>query len=299
MSNSPAKLIVAFAAAVTLASATELRAQASAEKAADDKCLSAPNGAGPAGSHWFYRIDRATKRQCWYLKEAGDKAGSRPQETGPAPSTAAAAQPPLTITQKSIANARAEWLSQQARPQPTPAELQTAAADGRDDRRKAGGQVPPPASPAAARWPDTIAANPAAESSATADASTDPSQQAEAAQQTAAPAPATVATEPARPAASLQMLLLAIAAALGMAGIIVSLVFRIGRVRARRAMRRRREAMWESVPVKRAPTAVRRSPQLQPAPRAEPQRTLRPRLPDERERQMNDMLARLARSLQT
>jgi hypothetical protein len=36
--------------------------------AADD-CLAKPNRSAHAGSHWYYRIDRATQRHCWYLKE--------------------------------------------------------------------------------------------------------------------------------------------------------------------------------------------------------------------------------------
>jgi hypothetical protein len=38
--------------------------------AADD-CIAKPKGVAPAGQHWYYRSDRATKRQCWYL---GDEA---------------------------------------------------------------------------------------------------------------------------------------------------------------------------------------------------------------------------------
>lgn len=304
MSNGSARIIVAFVAAATLATATELRAQTSPAKISDDKCLSAPKGAGPAGSHWFYRIDHATKRQCWYLKEVGDKsAGSKPLEIAPAPAAAAVnpAQPPLTITQKSIANARAEWLSQQARPQAAPAaEPQATVPDKLDDRRNMGNHVRVPAPFAPTRWPETTVANNAADISATAaDSSASQSQEVEETQQPAPLALTPVASEPARPTVSLQMLLLAIAAALAMAGITFSLVFRIGRARARRAMRRKREAMWESAPVSRPQTPVRRSPQLQPLPRAEPQRAPRPRLPDDREQQMKDMLARLARSAQT
>jgi hypothetical protein len=32
-----------------------------------EDCLAAPNGASPAGQHWYYRIDRTTRRHCWYL----------------------------------------------------------------------------------------------------------------------------------------------------------------------------------------------------------------------------------------
>ena len=31
----------------------------------------------PAGSHWYYRIDRVTKRQCWYLREESDTADDK------------------------------------------------------------------------------------------------------------------------------------------------------------------------------------------------------------------------------
>jgi hypothetical protein len=118
----------------------------------------------------------------------------------------------------------------------------------------------------------------------------------------------------AKPTASLQMLLLVMAAALALAGITVSLVFRLGRIRARRAMRRQRRAMWDSVKTKRSAPPTRSAPPIRSAPptfhreearmrRAEaahqprPQEA-RPRPQDARERQVTDMLARLARSAQ-
>jgi hypothetical protein len=39
-----------------------------------DECLSRPNGPSPPGSHWFYRLDRANHRQCWYLGPEGARA---------------------------------------------------------------------------------------------------------------------------------------------------------------------------------------------------------------------------------
>jgi hypothetical protein len=38
---------------------------------AADECLAAPNAAAPAGSHWYYRLERPTQRKCWYIGEAG------------------------------------------------------------------------------------------------------------------------------------------------------------------------------------------------------------------------------------
>jgi len=34
---------------------------------ASEKCLTAPNAPAPSDEHWYYRTDRATNRQCWYL----------------------------------------------------------------------------------------------------------------------------------------------------------------------------------------------------------------------------------------
>lgn len=51
-----------------------------------DNCLAAPNGQSPEGLHWYYRIDRATKRHCWYLGEARQSATpivATPAQQGP------------------------------------------------------------------------------------------------------------------------------------------------------------------------------------------------------------------------
>src|SRR5215218_880362 len=58
-----------------------------------DECLLAPKGTKPEGTHWYYRIDRATKRHCWYLREVGEKVSQsyRPAKAIP-PQAEAAAQ---------------------------------------------------------------------------------------------------------------------------------------------------------------------------------------------------------------
>jgi hypothetical protein len=83
--------------------------------------------------------------------------------------------------------------------------------------------------------------------------------QAEEVQQPAADqvAPAAVDVATAKPTASLQKLLMVMAAALALAGLTVSAIVRIGHMRARRAMRRKRRAMWDAAKTK----TKRRSPQ--------------------------------------
>lgn len=348
MSNSSVKFVPAvFAgilAGVSLATMTDLRAQTPAKEAASeqakeaaaDNCLSGPKGATPPGGHWRYRIDRATKRQCWYLKEGSDKAeGAKPgKSAGVTPedssaASAAATEPsppqPRATTRKAITDARAEWISQQARAeQNAPANMQpqsAAAPPTQDSTRAALSNVFAPVPLATTRWTDpahasspdnsadprTAVADPRA---AAADPSTDQSQQPEETQQPApaSAAPASVEASIARPTASLQMLLIVMAAALALAGITVSLVFRFGRARARAVIRHNRNTMWDSAP--------RRSPPMMPARDSmmharesvmqrrdeavmrRPARAQEPRAPEAKDRQVKEMLARLARSAQ-
>src|SRR3954454_2487231 len=156
MSNRSVKFVPALFAGVvaggSLAAMTDLRAQVistaadaatQAPQAGADSCLAAPKGATPSGSHWYYRIDRVTKRPCWYLREESDTAEDKfaraaPPASAPAatstPAAASAAEEPAspqqrTITRKSIADARAEWVSQQPRAeQNSPARVERAVA---------------------------------------------------------------------------------------------------------------------------------------------------------------------------
>ena len=75
MSNRTAKFASALFASVLAGACLATIIDIGTARAADD-CLAAPKGATPEGSHWYYRIDHATKRHCWYLR---DKAKSTAQ----------------------------------------------------------------------------------------------------------------------------------------------------------------------------------------------------------------------------
>ncbi|MBT1513886.1 hypothetical protein KIP88_25665 [Bradyrhizobium sp. SRL28] len=372
MSNRSVKFVPALFAGVVaganLATMTDLRAQVistaeaamPATQAAADSCLSAPKGATPSGSHWYYRIDRVTKRQCWYLREESDTADDKfaraappasapPSVSAPAPSSAAAEPTPpqqRTITRKSISDARAEWVSQQPRAEqnsPARAEPRTVAAApapaAQNIQRAAMPSVLAPAPLSSMRWNDAPTtrslANPADLQVAAANPPAAQPPQAEEVQQPAAAdqvAPVAAEAATAKPTASLQKLLLVMAAALALAGLTVSAIVRIGRMRARRAMRRKRRAMWDSaktaktrrrspqpmfhdedaglrrtagvhnprVPQERTTRVPRERPRApQERPRAPQERRHVPNQDRERELQVTEMLARLARSAQT
>lgn len=66
MTNRTMSLLPAVAVAM-LAGAAAVTIESKPASAADE-CLAKPAGT-PAGKHWFYRVDRATKKQCWYLRD--------------------------------------------------------------------------------------------------------------------------------------------------------------------------------------------------------------------------------------
>ena len=49
---------------------------AGSARAAD--CRAAPGDAAPSGQHWYYRLDRATGQQCWYLRKAAPVRAAEP-----------------------------------------------------------------------------------------------------------------------------------------------------------------------------------------------------------------------------
>jgi hypothetical protein len=204
---------------------------ASTENTAAD-CLASPKGAAPQGQHWFYRVERATKRQCWYLRAEGAKATQSAQATTDAPNAAPAAP-------QSVQNARAEYIAAQtsaAANPPAPAAAATQQAPSTTDAN--------PAQPAVAtRWPDAAAASPAPQPSPATAAAPAAAPAQPSAKPAASPAPVTLAAAnvPAeKPTGSVQTLLLVIGGALALAGLLASVIYRFagGRARARAADRR-------------------------------------------------------------
>ena len=316
MSNRSVKfapaLIAGVVAGANLAAMTDLRAQVlttaaqaatPATQAAADGCLSAPQGATPSGSHWYYRIDRVTKRQCWYLREesdAGDDKFARAAPPASAPASAAeepAAPQQRTITRKSIADARAEWVSQQPRAEPARVERVVATAPApavQNNPRAAMPNVLAPAPLSSMRWNDAPTTRSLTNPSDLQVAAANPPAVAEQVQQPAVEQvmPAAIDPATAKPTASLQKLLLVMAAALALAGLTVSAIVRIGRMRARRAMRRKRRAMWDSAKTK---TRRRSPPTMYPDEDAGLRRTAgvyNPRVPEDRTRMPQERTTR-------
>ena len=87
--------VILFLAAIFMVLGTEVLLTGRASRAADD-CITKPNAAPPQGSHWYYRTDRTTQRQCWYLKPEGEKVRATVDQP------TAAAQPPSAPKTKPV-----------------------------------------------------------------------------------------------------------------------------------------------------------------------------------------------------
>ncbi len=64
-----------------------LTTEATLGEPAAEQCKASPGGAAPRGMHWYYRINRATNKHCWYLGPGGAHVKSHT-------ATAALADPP-------------------------------------------------------------------------------------------------------------------------------------------------------------------------------------------------------------
>lgn len=216
-------------------------APAAASAAAAD-CLASPKGVAPQGQHWHYRLERSTKRQCWYLRAEGGKDNAK-DSAKPVQSAQAEPSPPDSAApQHPVQDARAEYLKPQTAAAPTaPAQAvpTTSAPAQQAAPPSADGSAQQPA--VASPWPDpTAAASPApqpapAPVAAVAPPGTKPSK---------SPAPmALAAADSSADTGSLQMLLLVVGGALALAGILASIIYRFAGGRVRRQADRR--AHWD------------------------------------------------------
>jgi hypothetical protein len=272
---------------------TPLAAQTVAAAPAADDCLSGPKGQTPAGGHWYYRVERVTKRHCWYLGDEHEKpaqtAASNPaqaaapdptQTAAPNPAPAApvlSAKPTAVKTETSIADAHAELPAQppvepprrgNALAQAMPA---NAAVTQNNGTTSTGDKATRP-SIVASRWPQSSGDNPPTDVAANQVAANQPDPAAPVSPPSRSQPSSVLAAEPfaaadassATPTYSVQMLLAAIIAALALAGVIGGVIFKFGRARRplEARIRERRGAIWEQANI------GDRTPSAEPAARA-------------------------------
>ena len=84
--------------------------------ASADDCLAEPNSPAPAGSHWYYHLDRATQRKCWYIH-----AKDQPVQPAAAQATSDPASPTPAAPIPLETDQSAQQGAQEAIPQVSPA----------------------------------------------------------------------------------------------------------------------------------------------------------------------------------
>ena len=73
---------------VILLAVVALAARPGTAESAADECVTKHGSDAPEGSHWYYRIDRANNRRCWFLGPVDNKMRTR-QSTSHQPVPAA------------------------------------------------------------------------------------------------------------------------------------------------------------------------------------------------------------------
>ena len=202
-------------------------ATASTATSASD-CLASPKGTAPQGQHWHYRVERGTKRQCWYLRAEDTKATTTAQAANSAPQ-------PDSPPPQSVQNARAEYVAPQrtaaqAAPATAPQAAQAAPSPSSDAQQPAVATLwPDPATATAVPAPQPAAASATAVEQPSAEPAASP-----------APVPPAAADSADKPTGSLPTLLLVVIGALALAGLIASVIYRFagGRARVQTADRR-------------------------------------------------------------
>ncbi|WP_275195422.1 hypothetical protein [Bradyrhizobium sp. CSA207] len=266
MGNRSAKfistLVASIVAGAPLAAVSQNAPSASSAANAASDCLASPKSTAPQGQHWHYRLDRSTKRQCWYLRaESGkdtDKATAQIAQNStetPDANNSATTQP------YSVQNARAEYLAPQSAPA-QPAVIAPSAAPPSPSANDSNAQQPA----VAARWPDASASPAPQPVAPPATAAAPPS--AKPAKSAAPVAPAAADAPADKPTGSLQTLLLVVGGALALAGLLASVVYRFagGRVRVQAGDHRRVNWNdWEPQDQRGS-----RAPWLNATPRAQP-----------------------------
>ncbi|WP_439925149.1 hypothetical protein [Nitrobacter sp. JJSN] len=326
MSNRSGKLLSTFFIASFAGSMLAIAAHSPAH--ADDTCLSGPQATTPPGSHWYYRVERGTKRHCWYLGEGRGKTTQRvaAKHSSPAPPTPGkptqtSAAPPL---QPAVANAHAEF-DDVARNQANtnPSQSDTASSAMRDqasadplpsDTAPAEATQTADASPAAVttRWPDpainmasaiNVAQQPAPATTVTPSPQLrddGPKPEAAAAPtpqllgERSQPGPAvSVGGAPESEASSYSMPLLLgwLAGALAFAGLIGFAVVKFGDLSNFMHIRPRSESIWDVVDTGHLPPWQRQRSDIAPTPARDPLRARR-----EIEAQSRDIMEILSRA---
>ena len=257
-----AMLIILTASVITMSgSMTTSRAA--------DECLSGPKGTAPAGSHWYYRVERSTGRHCWYLGAEGQKVRSvsertsqqtrkrveqhsrnsqpaaQPAETRPSLPPSA---PPVPDSKAATSFFQQYWSSLFGRAEPP--QITPSAEAPQFTQRAEPLQIVPPQTVQTAEAPRlAVPANASRPAVASAASNYAQEQDQAGAQEDMPPVwPVLTAAQTkaaAGPGLSYQYMIAILVGALALAGILMALVYRLASIRVDRQRRQPERARWD------------------------------------------------------
>jgi hypothetical protein len=238
-----------------LASST-LTAAPDEEKPADT-CLLGPSASTPPRGHWYFRVDRVNKRNCWYLGQEKEKAGRKAAAADAVPTEKPAPAPKKPVAQRSLTDAHAELPLPQ-----TSAEQDTKAAAAQWAPMADAQRADTAQTVVTTRWPEPAAVSPSAPpppAPVARVAETQFQAQTPAAPVTPPPRPAASPAQPAKATAapdkplSLPMLLTVLAGGLSVIGVMASAIFARGKSRRGKSRSGRRLSQSAPMPPLQAP----------------------------------------------
>ena len=254
---------------ILTASVITMSASTTTSRAADE-CLRGPNSTAPAGSHWYYRIDRSTGRHCWYLGALGQKVRSvsertsqqtrkrvtqRNSESTPQPAESRPslppAAPPVPDSKAATSFFQQYWASLFGRAEPPPITPSAEAPQITPPAEPL--QITPPAEPQTAQTAEAprLAAPAPTNRPAVASAANSYAQEPEqsGAQEDMPPVWPVLTAAQTKPAAaaglSYQHMIAILVGALALAGILMALVYRLASIRVDRQRRQPERARWD------------------------------------------------------
>lgn len=257
---------------ILTASVITMSASTTTSRAADE-CLRGPNSTAPAGSHWYYRVERSTGRHCWYLGAQGQKVRSVSERTSQqtrkrvqqhlrSSQPAAAAQPaetrpslppptaPVPDSKAATSFFAQYWASLFGRaepPQMTPTEALQNTPPGEPLQITPPAEPPQTAQTAEAPRLAAAASRPAAVPTTTSNYAQEP-EQSDAQAEMPPVWPVLTAAQnkaAAAPGLSYQHMIAILVGALSLAGILMAIVYRLASIRVDRQRRQPERARWD------------------------------------------------------
>jgi hypothetical protein len=242
MTNLAVKFLLAVSAGIVASTPIAMIPLSTAGAA--EECLTTPKDETPPGKHWYYRIERGTKRHCWYLREEGETSSQAATSTPARRAAPEVAPDRETKLARSAADAHAELPLPQTLVE---AELKTPATsvDPRGAEQKLSNNASPETaqSPVASRWPEPTGVFSSATerpispsfvvASAAPDTNLDASADTDLTPKVPPVAPTKVETSAMVTPASLQMLLLGTFGAIAVLSLTGSAIYLMARMRRR------------------------------------------------------------------